>query len=156
MEEISHMPIQYVNIPPTKNDPYHIRLTVGGDKLPYSSYLDSTASILLEAKHLFSGVISTPGSQFICIDIEDYFICSPMERFGYIKIPFLWIPEEIRTQYNIYSLVEPDGYIYYEVRTGMYELKQVASLAFDDLVKLLAPHGYLPFRKSPGLWKHQT
>ena len=43
-----------------------------------------------------------------------------MERFEYIKIPFFWIPEEIHTQYNLYSLVEPDGYVYCEVRKGMY------------------------------------
>ena len=67
------------------------------------------------------------------------FLCSPMERFGYIKIPFRWIPEELRTQYNIYSLVEPDSYVYYEVRKGMYELKKLASLAFDDLVRSYPP-----------------
>ena len=38
-----------------------------------------------------------------------------MERFEYIKIPFRWIPKEIFTQYNIYSLVEPDVYVYCEV-----------------------------------------
>ena len=69
-----------------------------------------------------------------------------MERFEYIKVPFHWIPEEIRTHYNIYSLEEPDSYVYYEVRKFVYELKKVASLAFDDLVKLLAPHLYFPVR----------
>ena len=39
---------------------------------------------------------------------------------------------------------------------GVYELKKVARLAFDNLVKLLATHGYLPVQESPGLWKHQT
>ena len=79
-----------------------------------------------------------------------------MKGFEYIKIPFRWIPEEIRIQNNLYSLVEPDGYVYCEVRKGMYGLKQAACLAFDNLVKLLAPPGYFPSRSSPGLWKHQT
>ena len=36
----------------------------------------------------------------------------------------------------------------------MYGLKQDACLDFDDLVKLLAPHGYLPVQEYPSLWKH--
>ena len=38
----------------------------------------------------------------------------------------------------------------------MYVLKRAARLAFDDLVKLLAPHEYFPVRKSTSLWKNQT
>ena len=38
----------------------------------------------------------------------------------------------------------------------MYGLKQVARIAFDNLVKLLALHGYFPVQESPGLWKYQT
>ena len=35
----------------------------------------------------------------------------------------------------------------------MYGLKQVARLAFNNLVKILAPHGYLPVREYTGSWK---
>ena len=142
---------------PLKDDPYRIRLlTVGGDKLPYANDAGSPAASLLEAKLLFNSVISTPGAKFISADIKNYFLCSPMKTFEYIKIPFRWIPEEIRQQYNLYDLVEPDGYVYCEVRKGMYGLKQAARLAFDNLIKLLAPDGYYPVRESPGLWKHKT
>ena len=77
---------------PHKDDPYRIRLTIGGDKFPYPSGSGSPAATLLEAKILFSSVISTPGYQFICAYIKDCFIYSPMERFEYIKIPFRCIP----------------------------------------------------------------
>ena len=73
---------------PQKYDPYRIILTIGGDKLNYSSDSGSPDTTLLEAKILFKRVISTPGSQFICAGIKDYFICLSMERFEYIKIPF--------------------------------------------------------------------
>ena len=79
-----------------------------------------------------------------------------MERSGYTKIPFCWITEEIITQYNFYSIVEPDGYIYFEVRKGMHRLKQSSRIDFDNIVKLLVPHGYLPVQESTSLWKHQT
>ena len=67
-----------------------------------------------------------------------------MEHFGYIKIPFLWIPKEIRTQYNLYYLVKPYGCVYCEARKEMYGLKQATRPPFDNIVKILSPHGYLP------------
>jgi hypothetical protein len=105
---------------PLKDDKYCVRLTVGGDRLPYPEDSGSPAATLLEAKILFNSVISTPGSCFTVADIKDYFLQSPMDRFEYIKIPFKWIPEEIRQQYNLYDIVKPDGYVYCEVRKGMY------------------------------------
>ena len=59
---------------------------------------------------------------------------------------FRWIPEEIHIQYNLYSLVEPDGYIYCEVIKGIYGLKQAAHLAFYHLVKTLHPTDISPFK----------
>ena len=69
-----------------------------------------------------------------------------MERFEYIKLPFFWITKEMRIQKKKNSLVEPDGYVYCKVRKDMYGQKQSARLAFDNLVKILPPHGYLPVR----------
>ena len=86
---------------PRKNYPYCIRLTIGSDNIPYPSDSGSPAATLLEAKIIFNIDISTPGSRFIGAFIKDYFLCSPMECFEYIKIPLCWIPEEIRTQYNL-------------------------------------------------------
>ena len=34
--------------------------------------------------------------------------------------------------------------------------KQASCLTFDNLVKLLLPHVYLPVQESPGLWNHQN
>ena len=38
----------------------------------------------------------------------------------------------------------------------MYRIKQAARFAFDNLVRLLEPHCYLPIQEYPGLWKHQN
>jgi len=57
---------------------------------------------------------------------------------------------------KLYNLVENDGFVYCEVRKGMYGLKQAARLAFDRLVIKLAPIGYHPVPQSPGFWVHDT
>ena len=43
------------------------------------------------------------------------------------------------------------GYVYIEIRKGMYGLKEVGILAFNYLVENLDPHGYYPVRYTPGL-----
>ena len=141
---------------PLKDDPYRVRLTVGGDKLHCDFDVGAPAASLLEAKILFNSVISTPGARFMSADIKDFFLLSEMSEYEYIRIPFKWIPEEIRQQYGLYDKVSPDNYVYCEVRKGMYGLKQAARLAFDRLVKKLAPHGYKPDRYAPGFWTHNT
>ena len=52
--------------------------------------------------------------------------------------------------------VESDGYVYFEVRRGMYGLKEAGIIAFNQLVAKLAPYGYSPMKYTPGLWKHNT
>ena len=129
---------------PLKDDPYCVQLTVGGDRLTYDYDAGSPAASLTDAKILFNSIISTQNAKFMSADIKDYFLCSPMDRYEYAKIPFKIIPEEIRKQYNLYKLVEDDGYVYFEIRKGMYGLKQAARLAYNNLVKKLAPEGYYP------------
>ena len=90
---------------PPKDYPYCVRLAVGGYSMPHPSDVGSSTASLLESKIIFSSVIFTPGSRFIYADIKDYFLCSHMERYEYIKIPFWWIPEVIHIQYKLYDPV---------------------------------------------------
>jgi hypothetical protein len=64
-------------------------------------------------------------------------------------------PEDIVTKYNLDTLAV-DGWVYIEVRKGMYGLKQAGLLANQLLQTRLAPFGYYPARHTPGLWLHKT
>lgn len=48
------------------------------------------------------------------------------------------------------------GYVYVEIRKGMYGLPQAGKIANDELQRQLAPHRYRPVQHTPGLWKHDT
>jgi hypothetical protein len=65
-------------------------------------------------------VISTPKAKLMTADIKDYFLCTPMEWYEYIKIHYRMIPEKIRQQYKLADIVDIDGYVYCEVQKGMY------------------------------------
>ena len=87
-----------------KDYPWRVRLTVGGDKLPYYSDSGSPSASLIEANLLINSVISTPNAKFATADIKDYFLCSPMKKYEYMKLPLRIIPEDIRQQYGLYNL----------------------------------------------------
>ena len=64
------------------------------------------------------------------------------------------IPEEIKQKYNLEEMAV-DGWIYCEIRKGMYGLPQAGKLANDLLRERLAKHGYFPSKQTPGLWHHK-
>jgi hypothetical protein len=48
------------------------------------------------------------------------------------------------------------GWVYIEIRKGMYGLNQSGLLANQLLQKLLAPFGYYHARHTPSIWLHKT
>jgi hypothetical protein len=64
-------------------------------------------------------------------------------------------PEEIVQKYSLNALAGK-GWVYIEIRKGMYDLKQAGLLANQLLQTYLAPFGYYPVGHTPGLWLHKT
>jgi hypothetical protein len=64
-------------------------------------------------------------------------------------------PEGIVQKYHLNALAV-DGWVYIEIRKGMYGLKQAGLLANQLLQTRLTPFGYYPARHTPGLWLHHT
>jgi hypothetical protein len=67
---------------------------------------------------------------------------------------FSRFPEEIIYKYNLNALAV-DGWVYIEIRKGMYVFKQAVLLAIQMLQTCLAPFGYYPPRHTLGLWLHK-
>ena len=143
---------------PLKSEPYRVRLTVGGDRLPYDNDAGSPAAALLETKLVINSTISDAkkGARFMGADLKDYFLASPMPENEYMRIHSKYFPDDINQHYNIAALVAPDGYVYVRIKKGMYGLKQAALLAYTHLINQLAPHGYRPCPFTTGLWRHDT
>jgi hypothetical protein len=89
------------------------------------------------------------------MDIKNYYLGTPLPRFEYMKMPLSRFPEEIFQKYNLNALAV-DGWVYIEIRKGMYGLKQAGLLANQLFQTRLAPFGYYPARHTPGLWLHKT
>ena len=72
-----------------------------------------------------------------------------------MRIALKNIPQEVIDEYNLTSIAY-NGYVYTEIRKGMYGLKEAGIIAYKNLVQKLKPHGYYPFAHTPGIWKHTS
>jgi hypothetical protein len=106
-------------------------------------------------KILINSTLSTKNAAMMMMDIKNYYIGTPLPRFEYMKMLLSRFPEEIIQQYNLNALAV-DGWVYIEIRKGMYGLKQAGLLANKLLQTRLNPFGYYPARHTPGLWLHKT
>ena len=140
---------------PEKANPRRIRWTVGGDQVDYPFEVSTKTADLTTAKLLFNSVLSTPEARFFGIDLKDFYLGTPMDRYEYMRVPIWMLPAAIVEQYNLTDLFD-DGYVYVEIRRGMYGLPQAGRLANDQLVAFLKEHGYAPCPLTHGLWRHTT
>ena len=158
----SHKIVTYANLVCDhrllKPEPNRVCLTVGGDRLDYAYDVGSPTASLLEAKLLLNSTISDAdrGATFFAADIKDFFLAMPMSEPKYMRIHSKYFFEDIRSEYDIDSKIAPDGYVYIRIQKGMYGLKQATVLAYNQLVRNLEPHGYVPCPFTAGLWRHKT
>jgi hypothetical protein len=135
---------------PHKQEKERVRLTVGGDRLEYSGHVATTTADIKAFKILINSTLSTKEAAMIVMDIKSYYIGTPLPRFEYMKMLLSRFPEEIIQKYNLNALAV-DGWVYIEIRKGMYGLKQSGLLANQLIQTRLTPFGYYPARHTPGL-----
>ena len=141
---------------PLKKELNRCRLVVGGDRLTYEHETAAPAANLLEAKLMFNSTISTKNAKFLTIDIKDFFLSSKMAQREYMRMHWDEIPQDIKTKYALHMFVDAHNHVTFRINKGMYGLKQAAILAYDQLKRNLAPHGYHPIPNTVGMWKHST
>jgi hypothetical protein len=143
-------------IPPQKAEPHRSRLVVGGDKLDYPGHVSTPTAKITTAKCLINSTISTPKAQFAVTDLKDFYLGTPMARYEYMRLHISTIPQEIIDEYKLLDIVTPDGWVYIEIKKGMYGLKQAGIIANERRTTHLAKYDYHPTPRTPGLWKHKT
>jgi hypothetical protein len=144
------------SIRPQKTETHPTRLTVGGDRLEYPGNVSTPTAKLTTAKCILNSTISTPNARFAVFDISNFYLGTPMARYEYMRLPLNIIPDEIIVQYKLRGVATADGWVYMEIRQGMYGLKQAGLIANQQLRKHLTKYGYAPTPRTPGLWTHST
>jgi hypothetical protein len=140
---------------PHEKEKERVRLTVGGDRLDYSGDVATSMADITTFKILINSTLSTKEAVMMMMDIKNYYLGTPLPWLEYMKMLLSCFPEEIIQKYNLNALAV-DGWVYIEIREGMYGLKQAGLLANQLLQTRLAPFGYYPARHTPGLWLNKT
>jgi hypothetical protein len=94
-EQIRHIPqdgtITYTRVVVDywlqKSDPNHVGLTAGGNLIEYPGELTTQTANLTTTKMLWNSVISTEHARYLCLDIKNFYLGTPMDHFEYMKMP---------------------------------------------------------------------
>jgi hypothetical protein len=144
-----------INYRPQKEDPNHVRITVGGNLINYPFKLTTCTTDMVSSKLLWNSTISTKGADFASANIKNMYLKTPLDRFEYMKMPLSLFPQDIIDHYGLNDKVS-NGYVYMEICKGMYGLPQADILANKLLKKRLAIHGYYEQPHTPDLFKHES
>jgi hypothetical protein len=112
-----------VEIKDHKEEKERTILTVGGDQIEYPGDKSTRTAGLTTAKNLINSVISTLGAKLLVIDINNFYLNTPLGRFEYMVINLASLPQETIEKYNLIELSQ-DGKVYIEIQKGMYGLTQ--------------------------------
>ena len=135
-----------------KDDPNRVCITVGGNLIEYLGELTTCTADLTTT---WNSVISTRNAQYICADVKNFYLCTPLERYKYMRIWINLIPQEFINLYNLGSKVL-NGYVYIEIQKSVYGLLQARILANQLLKEQLLKNDYFEVPHTPGLFWHKT
>ena len=96
-------------------------ITVGGENLSYEGTNTTQCASLITTKILLNSVVSTILAMFMCAYIHDFYYNTTMVDFEYMEPPISMSPQEILKQYNLKYLVAVDGYVYMDIRKGIWD-----------------------------------
>ena len=69
-----------VDYRPQKEDPNKVRITAGGNLISYPGELTTRTADLITSKILWNSVLSTQHAKYMCLDIKNMYLATPMER----------------------------------------------------------------------------
>jgi hypothetical protein len=114
---------------PQKQEQNHTYLTVGSNQIDYPGNKSMPTANLTTNKLLINSTISTPRAIFLGINLANFYVDTPLPTYKYMCLHLDIIPEEIILAYNLRDIVNPDGWVYIEIRKGRYGLPQAGILA---------------------------
>jgi hypothetical protein len=119
---------------PNKNEKHRVRLPVGGDILDYSGETATSTADITTFIILINSTFSTQEAKMMMMDINNYYLGTPLPIYEYIQLPISILPLDIIEKYDLTHLAV-NGWVYMEICKGMYGLKQAGLLANQLLQK---------------------
>jgi hypothetical protein len=103
------------NYCPKKKDPHCMHIRMGGNLISYLDVCGTPTVDILTIKLLFNSVISMPNSNFMTINIKDFYLMTPMDCYEYFRMKLKLFPQDIIDKYALRDKVDVDGNVFCEV-----------------------------------------
>jgi hypothetical protein len=88
---------------------------MGGNLINYPDDCVTPTADLLTVKLMSNSIISTSNAKFMPVDIKDFYLMTPMDRFEYFQMKLELFPQDIIEEYKLHDKVDADGNIFCEV-----------------------------------------
>ncbi len=137
-----HLWIDCLQLSSREERPHCTHITMGGNLINYPDDCGTPTVDILTVKLLFNSVTSTPNSNFMTIDIKDFYLMMPMVCYEYFRMKLKLFQQDIINKYALRDKVDADGNGFCKVRRGMYGLPQAGIIAQEPLTKRLHKAGY--------------
>ena len=121
----------------------------------YPGDVGTSTSCLLTLKLLVNSVIPTEGAELMTLDNNVFYLNTPLARYKYLRLKLSDFPNDVIKEYNLKEKTTKDGFVYVEVKKGMYRLPQAGVLEQILLEERLQKNGYEQSKLTPGFWKHR-
>ena len=125
---------------PQKEDPNCTCVTIGGNRICYPGDVGTPTASLELFKLVINSVISQRGARYFIFDIKKFYLVTPLNQPRYVKILLSGIPQESIDKYDLENRTR-DGWVYFEIRKGVYGLPQSVKLPMICSVNYSAPLG---------------
>ena len=69
-----------------------MRITAGGNLIKYPGELTTRTADLTTTKIVWNSVKKTEGAKYKCLDVSNFYLETPMNRYEYTKMPLSIFP----------------------------------------------------------------
>ena len=120
---------------PNKSEIYRVRMTVGGDRLDAYQDVHSLVVGTMDAKLHINSTISDAHKEarYCTADIKDFFLCSTVQVYQYMRIHQHYIPPEVLDEYLTSEHFDSKGFAYLEIRMACMDSRKLPSLPMISL-----------------------
>ena len=122
---------------PQNPDPHRIQITVRGSKISVNYDIGTPTTDLSTTKLLINSTLSTRGERWSGFDLMNMYLNTNLKDYENLRVHTSQIPEEFMQEYNLQQYVTPNGWVFFEIRKGMYGLPQACVLAHAKLTSAL-------------------
>jgi hypothetical protein len=103
-----------IDYQPQKEVPNWIHIAVSGNLITYKGDTSMRTANLTMSKLLWNSILRAEGVQYMCLDLNKFYLTAALDYYEYMKMPLALFPEWIKKQYNLDTHAR-DGFVFLEI-----------------------------------------